>query len=93
MRNLPSLVSCTLCSVLLFGCASQNNRTSDIGRSGQQQATQQTKAFFDQHPEYVNSADRESALFVEFQEVVKDPRYKDLSMYQMLLISHDRLQR
>lgn len=81
------LLVCIVC-----GCTALQNNNSDSINS-EQQATKQASDFFNEHPEYVNSKDQESRLFAEFQQVMEQPENKNLSMYQMLIIAHDQLQR
>ncbi|EHG4041572.1 hypothetical protein J4198_005417 [Salmonella enterica] len=79
-------------SIIMVGCNTKqayntNALTSEL------QASQQVRIFFDQYPEYVESPKKEAQLFTEFQHLTKVPGYNKLSMYQLLIISHDRLQR
>lgn len=77
---------------LLAGCNSSSAQHSQSPLS-ERQAEQQAHDFFTQHPEYVSSKEKESQLFAEFQRITKEPSYRNMSMYQLLLIAHDRLQR
>lgn len=88
---LPILIFAVSTS-LLAGCRSSATQNAQ-SPSSERQATLQAQDFFEQHPEYTSSKEKESLLFAEFQEVTKEPAYKNMSMYQLLLIAHDRLQR
>ncbi|HHL2712929.1 TPA: invasion protein [Yersinia enterocolitica] len=85
---------CILMVCILCGCNTLGaNQTNSNDNNSEQLAIKQTKAFFSEHPEYLSSKELESKLFVEFQQIMKQTGNEDLSMYQMLLIAHDRLQR
>ncbi|MBC0427662.1 hypothetical protein FSF69_020530, partial [Escherichia coli] len=49
------------------------------------------RQFFSEHPEYISSAELEQKLYREFAQVTTVPAYKEMSMYQLLVISQDRL--
>ena len=78
---------CLLLIFMLSGCSTiERNNSSEV------LAVEQTKDFFNDYPEYLNSKELESKLFVKFQEVMNEPGNENLSMYQMLLTAHKRLQ-
>lgn len=54
----------------------------------QEQALQQVEIFFASHPQYVGE---QQALYHEFDQATQDLRYRDLDMYQMLLLAAKRL--
>ncbi|WP_411355891.1 invasion protein [Escherichia coli] len=60
-------------------------------RSGESQAIVDARQFFSEHPEYISSAELEQKLYREFAQVTTVPAYKEMSMYQLLVISQDRL--
>ena len=60
-------------------------------RSGESQAIVDARQFFSEHPEYISSAELEQKLYREFAQVTTVPAYKEMSMYQLLIISQDRL--
>ena len=66
---------------LLSACTRENSlKENQNKRSGESQ-----------HPEYISSAELEQKLYREFAQVTTVPAYKEMSMYQLLLISQDRL--
>lgn len=85
------VLACILLIFLAFGCASLSGNNTDNSHN-EQLAIKQTKDFFNEHPEYLSSKELESQLFVEFQQVIEKTGNENLSMYQMLLIAHHRLQ-
>nr|WP_241391620.1 invasion protein [Yersinia frederiksenii] len=86
---------CMLLVYMLCGCTFlANNKSNAYNENNSEQlAIKQTKDFFNEHPEYLNSQELESQLFTEFQQVMKTPGNEELSMHQLLLIAHDRVQR
>ncbi|HDL6964638.1 TPA: invasion protein [Yersinia enterocolitica] len=85
--------TCILLVCMLCGCTSLGSNGSNTGNNNDEQlAIKQTKDFLNEHPEYLNSKELESQLFAEFQQITKMPGNENLSIYQMLLIAHDRLQ-
>ncbi|WP_237984145.1 hypothetical protein [Escherichia coli] len=45
------------------------------------------RTFLSEHPEYISSAELEQKLYREFAQVTTVPAYKEMSMYQLLVIS------
>ncbi|EON1672258.1 invasion protein [Escherichia coli] len=73
---------------LLSACTRENSLNK---RSGESQAIVDARQFFSEHPEYISSAELEQKLYREFAQVTTVPAYKEMSMYQLLIISQDRL--
>lgn len=62
----------------------------------EQTALRETRKFFTEHPEYLRSQENETKLFSEFDKITREEYYRNnenISMYQLLLLSHDRLSR
>ncbi|ECG8591026.1 invasion lipoprotein InvH [Salmonella enterica subsp. salamae] len=73
--------------------ASKNNTIgSSIFCEKYKKTKQQAFTFFQEHPEYMRSKEAEERLMAEFKKVLLEPGNKNLSMYQTLLASHERLQ-
>lgn len=53
--------------------------------------TTQAQAFFEEHPEYLNSEEKEAQLFTLYQSVLNDPKNQGLNLYQMLLVTHSQI--
>ncbi|EHG5998742.1 TPA: invasion protein [Escherichia fergusonii] len=87
-----SMLIIVISTALLTGCNTLSPKNSQSA-SSEWQAEQQTQDFFSQHPDYVSSKEKESQLFAEFQALTREPAYINMSMYQLLIIAHDRLQR
>lgn len=77
---------------LLSACTRENSlKENQNKRSGESQAIVDARQFFSEHPEYISTAELEQKLYREFAQVTTVPAYKEMSMYQLLLISQDRL--
>ncbi|MFA7963036.1 invasion protein [Escherichia coli] len=77
---------------LLSACTRENSlKDTQNKRSGESQAIVDARQFFSEHPEYISSAELEQKLYREFAQVTTVPAYKEMSMYQLLVISQDRL--
>ena len=79
---------------LLSACTRENSlKENQNKRSGESQAIVDARQFFSEHPEYISSAsaELEQKLYREFAQVTTVPAYKEMSMYQLLVISQDRL--
>ncbi len=77
---------------LLSACTRENSlKENQNKRSGESQAIVDARQFFIEHPEYISSAELEQKLYREFAQVTTVPAYKEMSMYQLLIISQDRL--
>lgn len=87
-----SMLMIVVATALLAGCNTSTSHSSQSPTS-ERQAAQQAQDFFTQHPEYVSSKEKESQLFAEFQALTRETAYKNMSMYQLLIIAHDRLNR
>ncbi|GCT38651.1 invasion protein [Escherichia coli] len=73
---------------LLSACTRENSlKENQNKRSGESQAIVDARQFFSEHPEYISSAELEQKLYREFAQVTTVPAYKEMSMYQLLLIS------
>lgn len=92
--NCLSFFTFFLLSVFLTGCVPVD---LEMGGGGpcvmltESQVQLQTRQFFSEHPEYLTSSESESRLYDEFKRVMSDPRNKHLSMYQILLLVHNKL--
>lgn len=76
---------------LLSACTRENSlKDTQNKRSGESQAIVDARQFFSEHPEYISSAELEQKLYREFAQVTTVPAYKEMSMYQLLVISQDR---
>ncbi|GEM_PF-2963800 len=51
----------------------------------------QASYFFQRHPEYMRSKEKESQLYTEFQNVLAEPKNQALSLYQMLQVAHAQI--
>ena len=79
-------------TVALISCTRENSlKDTQNKRSGESQAIVDARQFFSEHPEYISSAELEQKLYREFAQVTTVPAYKEMSMYQLLVISQDRL--
>ncbi|HIH3177647.1 TPA: invasion protein [Escherichia coli] len=77
---------------LLSACTRENSlKENQNKRSGESQAIVDTRQFFSEHPEYISTAELEQKLYREFAQVTTVPAYKEMSMYQLLVISQDHL--
>ncbi|HGU3902747.1 TPA: invasion protein [Escherichia coli] len=77
---------------LLSACTRENSlKDTQNKRSGESQAIVDARKFFSEHPEYISSAELEQKLYREFAQVTTVPAYKEMSMYQLLVISQERL--
>ncbi|WP_249974851.1 hypothetical protein, partial [Escherichia coli] len=65
----------------------QHYQENQNKRSGESQAIVDARQFFSEHPEYISSAELEQKLYREFAQVTTVPAYKEMSMYQLLVIS------
>jgi len=75
---------------LLSACTRENSlKENQNKRSGESQAIVDARQFFSE--QYISSAELEQKLYREFAQVTTVPAYKEMSMYQLLLISQDRL--
>ena len=75
-------------TVALISLLSACTRENSLKES---QAIVDARQFFSEHPEYISSAQLEQKLYREFAQVTTVPAYKEMSMYQLLVISQDRL--
>lgn len=87
-----SIFMIAISTALLTGCNTSTSHNSQSPAS-ERQAVNQAQDFFSNHPEYAASKEKESELFAEFQSLTREPAYRNMSMYQLLIIAHDRLQR
>ncbi|WP_416733067.1 invasion protein [Escherichia coli] len=78
---------------LLSACTRENSlKENQNKRSGESQVDSRCKTkFFSRTPEYIYLAELEQKLYREFAQVTTAPACKEMSMYQLLLISQDRL--
>ena len=68
---------------LLSACTRENSlKENQNKRSGESQAIVDARQFF---------SELEQKLYREFAQVTTVPAYKEMSMYQLLIISQDRL--
>ncbi|HAW0893785.1 TPA: invasion protein [Escherichia coli] len=89
--NSKIIITLTLIS-LLCACSRESSfKDTQNKRSSESQAIVDARKFFSEHPEYISSAELEEKLYREFAQVTTVPAYKEMSMYQLLLISQDRL--
>ena len=49
-------------------------------------------SFFERHPDYERDYLKERILYAEFNKVLKQERYLNLSLYQLLEIAHNNIQ-
>ncbi|MFO6484111.1 invasion protein [Escherichia coli] len=76
---------------LLSACTIENSlKENQNKRSGESQAIVDARQS-SEHPEYISSAELEQKLYREFAQVTTVPAYKEMSMYQLLVISQDCL--
>lgn len=80
--------------MVLTGCVqtdtSYRNKQT-ISELSEHQAQIQTQHFFNEHLEYIETPSREAQLFDIFKIIMSEPRNRKLTMYQVLLLSHDKL--
>ena len=89
--NSKIIISGALISVL-SACSIENSlKDTQNKRRCESQAIVDARQFFSEHPEYISSAELEQKLYREFAQVTTVPAYKEMSMYQLLVISQDRL--
>lgn len=73
--------------------ASKNNTiSSSVFCEKYKQTKEQAFTFFQEHPQYMRSKEDEKQLMIEFKKVLLEPGNKNLSIYQTLLVAHERLQ-
>lgn len=79
----------------LFACTSGQSLIKNDGNQtyNESNAIIDARKFFTEHPEYLTSPVLEKELFNEFAKVTTVPAYKEMSMYQLLLISQDHISR
>lgn len=85
--------------VILSGCTTtkpsarkETQNTAVVHNEAyKKEITTQAQAFFEEHPEYLNSEEKEAQLFTLYQSVLNDPKNQGLNLYQMLVVTHNQL--
>ena len=90
-NNSKIIITIALIS-LLSACTRENSlKEKQNDRSGESQATVAARQYSSERPEYKSTAELEQKLYREFAQVTTVPAYKEMSMYQLLVISQDHL--
>lgn len=71
-----------------------NTITSIPNKKAEQHSNlyKEVRAFFEKHPEYKQNYLKEKILFAEFNKLLKQEKYLNLSLSELLEIAHSNIQ-
>ncbi|HCZ4708591.1 TPA: hypothetical protein O3H02_004256 [Salmonella enterica subsp. enterica serovar Saintpaul str. CFSAN004144] len=90
-------------TLLITGCHSNNSMktvypVNNIGTSISSEdslqysrAYEEAHSFFEKHPDYKQDAQKENILFSEFSKLLKQEKYHNFSLSQLLEIAHKNI--
>lgn len=67
-----------------------SRRASSGDLSGVQDIHNELRRFFREHPEYLRSREKNESLYIQFLYVINTPQYRNLSMYDALIMAHQK---
>ncbi|QIU92585.1 hypothetical protein [Yokenella regensburgei] len=79
-----------VCIMPLVGCSGKIHDNYYDRTYSEGTVESQARIFFEEHPEYLYSKEKESQLYDAFHKMLNDSSVKNLSLYQMLLIAHSQ---